>query len=75
MLSISAFRNAIGNFGDFENRVRFGADALQFARTVERFDPVPQIVVGQNSSRMTDDYMTAIAETFNHTGTQRSAQG
>jgi hypothetical protein len=43
-------RNPVGNLGNFQNRVRFRADALQFAGSVERFDPVPQIVVGQNSS-------------------------
>src|SRR5208282_3659300 len=50
-LPIPTFRNPVGNFRDLQNRVRFRADALQFAGSVECFDPIPQIVVGQNSSR------------------------
>src|SRR5208282_4049507 len=46
----STFRNPIGNFRNFQNWVRFGADALEFSGAVERLDPVPQIVVGQDSS-------------------------
>ena len=49
-LLISTLRNPVGDFGDFENRVGFGADAFQFAGAFERLDPVAQIVVGQMSS-------------------------
>ena len=35
-----ALGNAVGNFRDFEDRVGFAADALEFAGTIECFDPV-----------------------------------
>src|SRR6266404_1216412 len=44
-------RNPVGDLRDLQNRVRFRADTFQFAGSVECFDPLPQIVVGQNSSR------------------------
>src|SRR5450756_23369 len=49
-LLVFTFRNPIGNFRNLQNWVRFGADAPEFSGAVEGLDPVPQIVVGQNSS-------------------------
>jgi hypothetical protein len=40
-------RSAIGNFGDFENRVGFSADALKFSGAVECGDPFTKVGVGQ----------------------------
>ena len=39
-LGIAALRNPVGNFGNFENRIGFGLNALQFARAVKRGDPL-----------------------------------
>ena len=47
--------DAVGDLGDFEDGVGFGAD-FQFAGAVERRDPVAQVVVGQACSRKTEDY-------------------
>jgi hypothetical protein len=44
------FGDAVGDFGDLQDRVGFGANAFEFSSAVERSDPVAQIVVGQSSS-------------------------
>src|SRR5262249_8109257 len=47
----------IGDFRDLEYRIGFGFDALQLARTLERGDPLAQVVEWQRVLlRMTDDY-------------------
>ncbi len=45
------FADAVGDFGDFEYRVDFGANFFEFAGAVERGDPVTQVVVGQEFPR------------------------
>ena len=47
---LPALAHAVGDLGDFEDWIYFGADFLQFAGAVERGDPVSQVVVGQSSS-------------------------
>ena len=39
---------AVGNFSDFEDGIYFGANCFQFAGALQRRDPIPQIIVGQN---------------------------
>ncbi len=46
-LGVAAFGDAVGDFGDFENRVGFGLDAFELAGAVERRDPLAEIVEGQ----------------------------
>jgi hypothetical protein len=40
-------RDAIGNFGDFEQGRDFLADAAELAGFIEEFDPVSEVVEGQ----------------------------
>jgi hypothetical protein len=50
-------RDAICDFGDFENGINFGLNALQLAGAVEGGDPLTEVVEGQGFlSRVTDDY-------------------
>ena len=42
-----AFADAVGDFGDLQDGIRFGADFLELAGAVEGGDPVTQVVVGQ----------------------------
>ena len=44
-----ALRHSIGYLGDFQDRVYFGRNALQFAGTLQRSHPVTQVIVGQES--------------------------
>ena len=46
-LARDALRHPVGDLGDFQHRIDFGLDALQFAGAVERGDPVAKVVVGQ----------------------------
>ena len=48
----STFRLAhtVCDFGDFQNRVNFGLDALQFAGAVESRDPLAEIIERQRLS-------------------------
>ena len=46
-LGIAALGHAVGDFGNFENRVGFGLDALELARAIERCDPLAEVVEGQ----------------------------
>jgi len=50
-------RDAICDFGDFENRINFGLNAFQLAGAVEGGDPLTEVVEGQGFlSRLIDDY-------------------
>jgi hypothetical protein len=44
--------DTVGDFGDFEDGVDFGADLFQFTSAVERSDPGAQIIVGQRFLRL-----------------------
>ncbi len=46
-LGIAALRHAVGDFGNLENGVSFGLNALEFAGAVQRRDPLAKIVEGQ----------------------------
>src|SRR5437762_3270292 len=41
------FGDAVGDLGDFENRIHRSLDALQFACALQRRDPVSKVRVGQ----------------------------
>ena len=45
----AGFADAVGDLGDFEDRVSFGTNFAKLAGTVERGDPVAKIGVGQES--------------------------
>jgi hypothetical protein len=45
-LRIAALGNAVGDFGNLENRVGFGLDTFEFASTVECCDPLAEVVEG-----------------------------
>ena len=47
---LAEFRNAVGDFRDFEDRVHWFVDMLQLTRFIEGFDPLPEVVVGQTKS-------------------------
>ena len=57
-----ALRNTISNLGDFENRIDFSANLLQFAGAVERRDPLTQVVVGQRAPLFSDRSATYIVK-------------
>ena len=38
----------VGDFGDFQDGVDFGSDALEFTSAVERGDPLAEVVEGQS---------------------------
>ena len=42
----SGFGDAVGDLGDFEDGIYFGAHALQFARAVEGGDPISEVAIG-----------------------------
>jgi hypothetical protein len=44
---ITAFRDAIRDFGDLKYGIDFGLDALQFASALECGDPLAEVVEGQ----------------------------
>jgi hypothetical protein len=44
------FTYAVGDFGDFENRISFGLDALEFAGAVEGGYPLAKVGEGQRMS-------------------------
>jgi hypothetical protein len=44
---IAALGDAIGDFGNFQNRVDFGLNMLQLAGAVQRRDPLAEVVEGQ----------------------------
>jgi hypothetical protein len=46
-LRIAALRDPVSNFGNLEDRIGFGLDALQLAGAVERCDPLAEVVEGQ----------------------------
>ena len=50
------FADAVGDFGDFEDGVDFGLDALEFAGAVESGDPLAKVIEGQGGLLGTDDY-------------------
>jgi hypothetical protein len=55
--AIAVFRDAVCDFRDFKNGIGFSLNALEFAGTVKRRDPLPQVVEGQRVPLwMTDDY-------------------
>src|SRR5580698_1205391 len=46
-LGVATLRDAVGDLGDFKNRVSFGLDALQFAGALQRGYPLAKVVKGQ----------------------------
>ena len=47
-LRVAAFRNAVGDLGDFKNGVGLGLNAFELAGAIERGDPLTEVVEGQS---------------------------
>src|ERR1700727_413206 len=53
-LVVAALGNPIRYFGDLKNLISLGLYALEFARAVERGDPLAKVVEGQKDSSLFD---------------------